>query len=256
MPNKTSNTPALRLKDLRKTYPPRERGGASVQAVDGINVEIRRGEIFALLGPNGAGKSTTIGMISGLVIPTSGTATLFGHDVVLDYKKTRQMIGLVPQEGSFDPFFTPRQTLELQAGLFNVSKAKRWTDELLDRLSLRPMANLYSRKLSGGMRRRLLVAKALIHKPPFVILDEPTAGVDVELRRDLWKFVRELNAQGTTILLTTHHMEEAEELADRIAIMGHGSIKAIATLEEHQKKTGKQRLEEIYLHYTSYEDNV
>lgn len=243
--------PALHLDHLEKTFPPREKTGQPVRAVQGISLEIQPGEIFALLGPNGAGKSTTIGMISGLVNPTSGTAKVFEKDVVNDYKQTRQMIGLVPQEVNFDPFFTPREALEIQAGLFNVEKKDRWTDEILKRLSLASVADTSVRKLSGGMKRRLLVGKALVHRPKLLILDEPTAGVDVELRRELWDFVRELNKNGTTILLTTHHMEEVEALSGRIAIIAKGELKAIDTLAGHKKTTGIEKLEDIYLKYTS-----
>lgn len=243
--------PALHLDHLEKTFPPREKTGQPVRAVQGISLEIQPGEIFALLGPNGAGKSTTIGMISGLVNPTGGTAKVFGKDVVNDYKQTRQMIGLVPQEVNFDPFFTPREALEIQAGLFNVEKKDRWTDEILKRLSLTSVADTSVRKLSGGMKRRLLVGKALVHRPKLLILDEPTAGVDVELRRELWDFVRELNKNGTTILLTTHHMEEVEALSGRIAIIAKGELKAIDTLAGHKKTTGIEKLEDIYLKYTS-----
>jgi ABC-2 type transport system ATP-binding protein len=243
--------PALHLDHLEKTFPPREKTGQPVRAVQGISLEIQPGEIFALLGPNGAGKSTTIGMISGLVNPTGGTAKVFGKDVVNDYKQTRQMIGLVPQEVNFDPFFTPREALEIQAGLFNVEKKDRWTDEILKRLSLTSVADTSVRKLSGGMKRRLLVGKALVHRPKLLILDEPTAGVDVELRRELWDFVRELNKNGTTILLTTHHMEEVEALSGRIAIIAKGELKAIDTLAGHKKTTGIDKLEDIYLKYTS-----
>ncbi len=243
--------PALHLERLEKTYPPRQKGGQPVPAVHGLTLEIQPGEIFALLGPNGAGKSTTIGMISGLVTPTGGSAQAFGHDVVKDYKITRQLVGLVPQEINFDPFFTAREALNIQAGFFNVAKKDRWTEEILERLSLKDVAETPARKLSGGMKRRLLVGKALVHRPKLLILDEPTAGVDVELRRELWDFVRELNKGGTTILLTTHHMEEVEALSGRIAIMAKGDLKAINTLEGHKQTTGLDRLEDIYLKYTS-----
>lgn len=245
------HSPALRLDRIDKIYPPRQKGQPPIHAVHPLSLEIQPGEIFALLGPNGAGKSTTIGMISGLVMPTGGQATVFGHDVVADYKRSRQFVGLVPQEVNFDPFFTPREALEIQAGFFNVEKKDRWTDEILSRLSLTSVADTHVRKLSGGMKRRLLVAKALVHKPKLLILDEPTAGVDVELRHDLWNFVRELNAAGTTILLTSHHMEEVEALAGRIAIMAKGELKTIETLAEHRSKTGLLKLEDIYLRYTA-----
>lgn len=243
--------PALRLDRIEKIFPPRQKGQAPVHAVHSLSLEIQPGEIFALLGPNGAGKSTTIGMISGLVAPTKGTASVFGHDVVTDYKQSRQLVGLVPQEVNFDPFFTAREALELQAGFFNVEKKDRWTEEILARLSLTEVADNPVRKLSGGMKRRLLVGKALVHKPKLLILDEPTAGVDVELRRELWDFVRELNKAGTTILLTTHHMEEVEALSGRIAIMAKGELKTIETLDAHRAQTGLAKLEDIYLRYTA-----
>ena len=245
------NSPALQLKQLEKTFPPRQKGQPPIHAVHALSLEIQPGEIFALLGPNGAGKSTTIGMIAGLVNPTGGQATVFGYDVVKDYKTSRQLIGLVPQEVNFDPFFTPREALEIQAGLFNVKKEDRWTDEILSRLSLTNVADTSVRKLSGGMKRRLLVGKALVHRPKLLILDEPTAGVDVELRRELWGFVRELNQAGTTILLTTHHMEEVEALSGRIAIMAKGELKTLETLEGHKRATKLEKLEDIYLKYTS-----
>ncbi len=248
---KTASFPALHLEKLQKTFAPRQKGQTPVKAVNGLSLEVQPGEIFALLGPNGAGKSTTIGMVSGLVDPTAGSAQVFGHDVVADYKLTRQSIGLVPQEVNFDPFFTPREALEIQAGLFNVEKKDRWTNEILTRLSLTTVADTSVRKLSGGMKRRLLVGKALVHKPKLLILDEPTAGVDVELRRELWDFVRELNQAGTTILLTTHHMEEVEALSGRIAIMAKGELKALDTLAGHRKTTGLDKLEDIYLKYTA-----
>lgn len=246
-----TSSPALHLDQLDKVYPPRQKGQAPVHAVHPLSLEVQPGEIFALLGPNGAGKSTTIGMISGLVSPTGGKAFVFGHDVVGEYKTTRQLVGLVPQEINFDPFFTAREALDIQAGLFNVEKKDRWTEEILSRLSLTSVADTPVRKLSGGMKRRLLVGKALVHRPKLLILDEPTAGVDVELRRELWEFVRELNRAGTTILLTTHHMEEVEALSGRIAIMAKGHLKAIDTLEGHKATTGLAKLEDIYLHYTA-----
>jgi len=216
---------AVEIKGLTKTYraskhmPPKE-------ALKGINLNIPRGSIFGLLGPNGAGKSTLINILAGLVIKSSGTARVWNYEVDEQPRLARSSIGVVPQELNLDAFFTPRELLELQAGLFGVPKKERRTDELLAAVDLTSKANAYARTLSGGMRRRLMVAKAMVHTPPVLVLDEPTAGVDVELRRALWAFVRQLNAAGTTVLLTTHYLEEAQELCDRIAIINHGGIVA------------------------------
>jgi ABC-2 type transport system ATP-binding protein len=212
--------PAISLKGLTKTYS----GGK--QALKGIDLEIPRGSIFGLLGPNGAGKSTTINILAGLVNKTAGTARIWGFDIDEHPRNAKASIGIVPQELVFDAFFTPFETLELQAGLFGVPKAKRRTMELLKAVRLDDKAHVYSRTLSGGMKRRLLVAKALVHNPPVLVLDEPTAGVDIELRQLLWDYVRELHAMGTTIVLTTHYLEEAESLCDRIAIINHGQVVA------------------------------
>ena len=183
-----------------------------------------RGEIFGLLGPNGAGKSTLINILSGMVRKSSGAASIWGFDIDEHPRNAKASIGIVPQEILFDPFFTPFETLELQAGLYGVPKAKRRSMELLKAVYLEDKANAYARTLSGGMKRRLLVAKAMVHSPPILVLDEPTAGVDVELRQQLWAYVRELNARGVTIVLTTHYLEEAEDLCDRIAIINHGEL--------------------------------
>ncbi|HWQ99675.1 MAG TPA: ABC transporter ATP-binding protein [Candidatus Methylomirabilis sp.] len=243
--------PAISLKRLDKKYKPSDRIKTEVHAVKHLTLDIKRGEVFALLGPNGSGKSTTINILTGLVIATGGTAEVFGMDVVRGYKQVRSTIGVVPQEVTMDPFFTVGQALDLQAGLYGVPKPDRWNMELLDRLSLTPHVNANPRQLSGGMKRRLLVAKALVHKPAVLVLDEPTAGVDVELRRSLWAFVRELNKTlGMTILLTTHHMEEAEELADRIGIIMKGELKALDTLANLKTRHGKESLEDIYLEVT------
>ncbi|WP_310476152.1 ABC transporter ATP-binding protein [Sandarakinorhabdus sp.] len=212
--------PAIRLTGLTKTYA----GGK--QALKGIDLEIPRGSIFGLLGPNGAGKSTTINILAGLVNKTAGSARIWGFDIDEHPRNAKASIGIVPQELVFDAFFTPFETLELQAGLFGVPKAKRRTMELLKAVRLEDKAHVYSRTLSGGMKRRLLVAKALVHNPPVLVLDEPTAGVDIELRQLLWDYVRDLHAQGTTIVLTTHYLEEAESLCDRIAIINHGEVVA------------------------------
>jgi ABC-2 type transport system ATP-binding protein len=185
---------------------------------------VPRGQIFGLLGPNGAGKSTLINILAGLVNKTSGTAEIWGFDIDAHPRNAKRSIGIVPQEILFDPFFTPSEALEIQAGLYGIPKAERKTMELLRAVHLEDKANAYSRTLSGGMKRRLLVAKAMVHTPPVLVLDEPTAGVDIELRQQLWAYVRELNARGTTVVLTTHYLEEAQELCDRIAIINHGRL--------------------------------
>jgi len=214
---------AVEIVGLTKTY----RGGKNrppKDALKGIDLAIPRGSIFGLLGPNGAGKSTLINILAGLVSKTAGTAKIWGYEVEGNPRMARSAIGVVPQELNLDAFFTPRELLELQAGLYGVPKKERRTDELLAAVGLSDKANAYARTLSGGMRRRLMVAKAFVHTPPVLVLDEPTAGVDVELRQSLWEYVRQLNAAGTTVLLTTHYLEEAQELCDRIAIINHGSL--------------------------------
>ncbi len=216
---------AIAIAGLRKTYSGR-RGGAAREALKGVDLAIRPGELFGLLGPNGAGKSTLINILAGLVIKTAGTVSVCGFDIDRNPRMVRSAIGIVPQELSVDPFFTPREALELQGGLYGVPKRERRTDELLRALFLTDVADGYSRRMSGGMKRRLMVAKAMVHTPPVLVLDEPTAGVDVELRQNLWAMIRELNARGTTILLTTHYLEEAQELCERIAIINHGEVVA------------------------------
>jgi ABC-2 type transport system ATP-binding protein len=218
--------PAIRIDALSKTYA----GGK--QALSSVSFDVPRGEIFGLLGPNGAGKSTLINILAGLVVKTGGKVTIWGFDIDQHPRNAKRSIGVVPQEIIFDPFFTPRETLDIQAGLYGIPAERRKSDELLAAMHLSDKANAYSRTLSGGMKRRLLVAKAMVHSPPILVLDEPTAGVDVELRRQLWDYVRELNAQGVTIVLTTHYLEEAEELCDRIAIIHHGQVIANAPTRE------------------------
>ena len=213
---------AVAVCELNKTY--RAKSGTAKQALIDIDLAIPRGSLFGLLGPNGAGKSTLINILAQLVIKTSGTATIWGIDIDREPRTAAAAIGVVPQELNIDPFFTPRELLELQAGLYGVPKAERRTMEILDAVGLADKSEAYARTLSGGMRRRLMVAKALVHTPPVLVLDEPTAGVDVELRQQLWNYVRQLNAAGTTVLLTTHYLEEAEELCDRIAIINHGRV--------------------------------
>ena len=213
---------AVVVHGLNKTY--RAKGGTAIQALIDIDLAIPRGSLYGLLGPNGAGKSTLINILAQLVIKTSGTAVIWGIDLDREPRAAAAAIGVVPQELNIDPFFTPRELLELQAGLYGVPKAERRTMEILDALGLADKSEAYARTLSGGMRRRLMVAKALVHTPPVLVLDEPTAGVDVELRQQLWGYVRKLNAAGTTVLLTTHYLEEAEELCDRITIINHGRV--------------------------------
>jgi ABC-2 type transport system ATP-binding protein len=209
---------AIRIEGLCKVYA----GGK--QALDKVSLDVPRGQIFGLLGPNGAGKSTLINILAGLVNKTAGHASIWGFDIDANPRNAKASIGIVPQEILFDPFFTPYETLENQAGLYAVPRHKRRTMELLRAVHLEDKANAYARTLSGGMKRRLLVAKAMVHSPPVLVLDEPTAGVDIELRQQLWAYVRELNGQGVTVVLTTHYLEEAEELCDRIAIINHGRL--------------------------------
>lgn len=215
---------ALEIEDLRKTYsggnqPPKE-------ALKGVSLKVKRGSMFALLGPNGAGKSTMINIMAGLVNKTSGHVKIWDHDIMNQTRQAKSSIGIVPQELNLDAFFTPKEALDLQAGLYGIPKSERRTDELLKLVGLEDKADSYARRLSGGMRRRLMVAKAMVHNPPILVLDEPTAGVDIELRQQLWDNVRALNAQGVTIMLTTHYLEEAQELCDTIAIINHGELVA------------------------------
>ncbi len=228
----SANVPenAVETVSLCKTY--RADGGQPPKkALKDVTLNIPRGSFFGLLGPNGAGKSTLINILAGLVIRTSGEARVWGFDIDRDMRAARRAIGVVPQELNIDPFFTPRELLELQAGLYGVAKADRRTDEILAAVGLTEQAEAYARTLSGGMRRRLLVAKAMIHAPLVLVLDEPTAGVDIDLRRQLWTYVRAMNARGTTVLLTTHYLEEAQALCDRIAIINHGRLIACDTTE-------------------------
>jgi ABC-2 type transport system ATP-binding protein len=222
MPRGSMDEPAIRIESLSKTYA--GQGTEPKRALNEVSFDVPRGQIFGLLGPNGAGKSTLINILAGLVVKTSGRVTIWGFDVDEHPRNAKRSIGVVPQEIIFDPFFTPRETLEIQAGLYGVPPSERKSDELLAAMHLTDKAKAYSRTLSGGMKRRLLVAKAMVHSPPILVLDEPTAGVDVELRRQLWDYVRLLNAKGVTIVLTTHYLEEAEELCDRIAIIHHGRV--------------------------------
>jgi len=222
---------AISIKDLKKEYKNPD-GKGTFLALDTISLTIPRGSIFGLLGPNGAGKSTFINILAGLAIKTSGEAIIWGNDIDKHPKTSRSSLGVVPQELTIDPFFSPKESLEQQAGLYGVRPKERNVDYILKMLDLDDKAEAYSRTLSGGMRRRLLVAKAMVHRPPILILDEPTAGVDIELRQQLWHYVRKLNENGTTIILTTHYLEEAEELCDTIAILDQGKIVRCAPTQE------------------------
>lgn len=228
---------AIEIKDLKKTY---KSSGKSPEktALHGVDLNIPRGSIYGLLGPNGAGKSTLINIMAGLVMKTSGTVKIWDRDMDEQPENAKAAIGIVPQEINFDPFFSPQRILDIQAGLYGVPANERHSLELLDLVGLKDKANAYTRSLSGGMKRRLLLAKALVHMPPILVLDEPTAGVDVELRQMLWERVKMLNARGMTILLTTHYLEEAQELCDKIAIINHGRI-----IVDEDKKTVMRRVD-------------
>ncbi len=211
---------AVEVRDVEKRFGP-------VRALAGVSLSVEAGEFFGLLGPNGAGKTTLISALGGLVIPDAGSLAVEGHDVGRDYRAARRALGIVPQEIVFDPFFTVRETLRLQSGYFGLARNGAWIDELLERLGLASKAHANMRSLSGGMKRRVMVAQALVHRPPVIVLDEPTAGVDVELRQALWAFIRGLNAAGHTVVLTTHYLEEAQQLCSRIAMMKEGRIVAL-----------------------------
>jgi ABC-2 type transport system ATP-binding protein len=226
-----SEGPAISIRNLVKRYAG-DGGSPGKLALDDVSFDVPQGKIFGLLGPNGAGKSTLINTLAGLVMKTSGHVEIWGFDIDKDMRNAKRAIGIVPQEIVFDPFFTPFEVLENQAGLYGVAKPLRRSMELLRAVHLEDKARSYARTLSGGMKRRLLVAKAMVHSPPVLVLDEPTAGVDVELRRQLWELVSEMNAEGVTVVLTTHYLEEAEELCDRIAIINHGKLIANQTTRE------------------------
>jgi ABC-2 type transport system ATP-binding protein len=211
---------AIEIRNVEKRY-------GSLQALAGVDLDVPQGEFFGLLGPNGAGKTTLISIIAGLVKASCGQVRVMGADVVADYRKARRLLGVVPQELVFDPFFTVRETLRFQAGYFGLRRNDDWIDEVMHNLDLSSRADANMRALSGGMKRRVLVAQALVHKPPVIVLDEPTAGVDVELRQGLWRFIRGLNRSGHTIVLTTHYLEEAEQLCSRIAMLKAGRIVAL-----------------------------
>lgn len=235
--------PAISFQSVSKAYPsPRGPKGSSFLALDGVSFDIEEGEFFGLLGPNGAGKTTLISILAGLTRASAGKVTVLGSDVQTDYAQARRKLGVVPQELVFDPFFNVREALRIQSGYFGVKNNEAWIDELLENLGLTDKANANMRQLSGGMKRRVLVAQALVHKPPVIVLDEPTAGVDVELRQTLWQFIAKLNKQGHTVLLTTHYLEEAEALCSRIAMLKSGRVVALASTSELLKSASSNVL--------------
>ena len=226
------NKIALSSENLTKVYSKSNKLKQEVLALKNLSLEVKQGEIFGLLGPNGAGKTTFINILAGTVMKSSGKVTVWGYDLDKNPRQVRACIGVVPQEVNFDPFFSPKKLLELQAGFYGVKKKDRITDSILETVSLDKQANAYTRSLSGGMKRRLLIAKAMVHQPPILFLDEPTAGVDVELRQNLWANVKELNKLGITIVLTTHNLNEAQEMCDRIAIINKGNLVALDTTQK------------------------
>jgi len=238
--------PAISFQSVSKTYPPskqqKAQGKQGLKAVDEVSFQIEPGEFFGLLGPNGAGKTSLISMLAGLSRPTSGAISVHGFDVQRDFAQARRQLGIVPQELVFDPFFNVRESLRIQSGYFGIKNNEAWIDELLHSLGLADKAGANMRQLSGGMKRRVLVAQALVHKPPVIVLDEPTAGVDVELRQTLWQFVARLNKQGSTVLLTTHYLEEAEALCSRIAMLKLGRVIALARTSELLKSAASNVL--------------
>jgi ABC-2 type transport system ATP-binding protein len=247
---------AITLEHISKIYAPRSRGLHSLfaatpqkgfQALDDVSFTVEHGEFFGLLGPNGAGKTTLISILAGLAGATSGSAKVCGYDVVNDFRQSRRSLGVVPQELVYDPFFTVRETLRIQSGYFGLRNNDDWIDEILLNLGLQDKANANMRALSGGMKRRVLVAQALVHRPPVIILDEPTAGVDVDLRRTLWDFISRLNREGHTILLTTHYLEEAEALCGRIAMLKAGKVVALDTTQALLARVGGADLEEAFV---------
>ena len=226
---------ALSVENLTKIYS-NTKSGKSNKALNELNFEVRQGEVFGLLGPNGAGKTTFLSILGGTVVKTSGKVNVWGFDLDKNPRQVRASVGIVPQEVNLDAFFSPRQLLDLQAGLYGIAKKDRITNLILKMVALEDKANAYSRNLSGGMKRRLLIAKAMVHQPPILVLDEPTAGVDVELRNNLWDNVKELNKEGVTIILTTHYLIEAQQMCDRIAIIDKGNLVALDTTENLLKR--------------------
>ena len=240
---------ALKVENVNKIY---QQGNKHVEALKNISLEVKTGEIFGLLGPNGAGKSTFINILAGTVNKTNGFINVWGFDLDKNPRQVRASLGIVPQEINVDPFFSPKKILEIQAGLYGVKKQDRITDQILELTNLSDKANAYTRNLSGGMKRRLLVAKAMVHQPPILILDEPTAGVDVDLRRKLLESVRELNRQGVTIIYTTHYLKEASDICDRIAIIDRGKLAALNSTQELLKNNSD--LEEVFINLTNKEN--
>lgn len=250
---------ALKLENISKVYSPRPRRlfdalagrprAPGFRALDQVSLTIEHGEFFGLLGPNGAGKTTLISILAGLAHPTQGSAQVCGYDVSRQFREARQSLGVVPQEIVYDPFFTVRETLRLQSGYFGLRNNDDWIDEILANLGLSDKADANMRALSGGMKRRVLVAQALVHRPPVIILDEPTAGVDVDLRRTLWEFISRLNKDGHTILLTTHYLEEAEALCGRIAMLKQGRVIALDTTEALLAQVGGHDLEDAFVRF-------
>jgi ABC-2 type transport system ATP-binding protein len=248
---------AITLENISKIYPPRPRSlkdrllgkpaSTGFQALDGVDLRVEHGEFFGLLGPNGAGKTTMISILAGLARASSGQARVCGHDVVTEFKQSRRALGVVPQEIVYDPFFTVRETLRMQSGYFGLRNNDDWIDEILSNLGLSDKSEVNMRALSGGMKRRVLVAQALVHRPPVIILDEPTAGVDVDLRRTLWEFISRLNKEGHTILLTTHYLEEAEALCQRVAMLKAGRVVALDTTQALMARVGGADLEDAFV---------
>ena len=230
----------LSAKKLNKIY--RDKSTNSIHAINNLNLDVQEGEIFGLLGPNGAGKTTFINILAGTVIKTSGDVSVWDFDLDKNPRQIRASIGIVPQEVNLDPFFSPRKLLELQAGLYGIKKENRITEEVLKLVSLEKQADSYARSLSGGMKRRLLIAKSLVHQPPIIILDEPTAGVDLELRNNLWQNMKLLNKQGVTIILTTHNLSEAEEMCNRIGILNKGNLVALDTTQNLLEKIKTKKI--------------
>ena len=226
------NKIALSVKKLTKIYSKNKSDNSQEKALNNLSFEVKQGEIFGLLGPNGAGKTTFLSILAGTVVKTEGSVNVWGFDLDLNPRQVRASIGIVPQEINLDAFFSPRKLLELQAGLYGVPKKNRITDIILEMVALEKQADSYSRSLSGGMKRRLLIAKAMVHQPPILVLDEPTAGVDVELRKNLWENVKALNKEGVTIILTTHYLFEAQEMCDRIAIIDKGNLVVLDTTQK------------------------
>jgi len=242
------NFPAIEINNLSKTYINNKK---TTEALRDINLNVKQGEIFGLLGPNGAGKSTFINILAGTVIKTNGNIKVWNYDLDLNPREVRASIGIVPQEINLDPFFTPQKLLEIQAGMYGVSSRDRITEKILEITMLKSKANAYARSLSGGMKRRLLVAKALVHRPPILILDEPTAGVDVELRKNLLENIKELNKIGITIILTTHYLEEAQFLCDRVAIINNGKLIALDRTEDLLNKISTKKVSFRVMSYTN-----